>query len=154
MLEHAIRLNLVQRSFEKALLIQILVIVIGERTEFLGLLVKELEVRGTLVGNVTVDGLLDFVFIPFHLTIPVILLIVLIEIVIKREVGFLGSILAFCERLAKAQRQERRHVLTLQSGRQGLEESCYALQQPRPTLLDTCGNIIRLQCQKRADRSN
>lgn len=97
MLEHAIWLNLVQRSLKEALLVQILFILIGEGAELLGLLVEELEVGRTLVGNIPVDGLLHFLLIPLHLTIPVVLLIVLIDVVVKGEVGLLGGILTLCE---------------------------------------------------------
>ena len=40
MLEHAIRLNLIQRSLKKTLLIHTVVIVIGEGTEFLSLIIS------------------------------------------------------------------------------------------------------------------
>lgn len=96
MLEHAVRLDLVQRSLEKTLLIQVLVVVIGKRAKLLSLLVEELEIGSALVRNVAVNGFLDLLFIPLDFAIPVVLLVVVISIVIEGEIGLLGGILALC----------------------------------------------------------
>lgn len=94
-LEHAIRLDLVQGGLKKALLVQILVIFIGKGAEPLSLLVEEIKIGGTLVGYVPVDGLLDFLLVPFNLAIPVVLLVFLVDVIVEGEVGLLSSILAF-----------------------------------------------------------
>jgi hypothetical protein len=61
----------------------------------LSLLVEEVKVGGTLVGDIVVKGCLDLVLIPLDISIPVVVLIILIILVIEGEVGFLSSILAF-----------------------------------------------------------
>lgn len=94
MLEHAVRLDLVQRSLEKTLLIQVLVVVIGKRAKLLSLLVEELEIGSALVRDVAVNGFLDLLFIPLDFAIPVVLLVVVISIIIEGEIGLLGGILA------------------------------------------------------------
>lgn len=94
MLEHAIGLNLVQGCFKQTFLVQVFVIVISIRAEFLGLLVEELEVGSALVRNIAVDGRLDLFLIPLDLAIPVVVLIIF-EIVVKSEVRLLRSIFAF-----------------------------------------------------------
>lgn len=95
MLEHAIRLNLVQRGFKETLLVQVFLILFGEGAELLSLLVEELEISSTFVGNVPVTGLLDFVLVPLNFSIPVILLVFLIIFIIECEIRLLGSVLAF-----------------------------------------------------------
>lgn len=86
MLEHAIRLNLVQGCFQEALLVQIFIILISKRAELLSFLVEELEISSTFVGNVTVTSLLDLVLVPLNLTIPIILLVILINFIVEGEV--------------------------------------------------------------------
>lgn len=94
MLEHAIGLNLVQGCLKQTLLVQVFIIVICIRAEFLGLLVEELEVGSALVRNIAVDGRLDLFLIPLDLAIPVVFLVIF-EIVVKSEVRLLRSIFAF-----------------------------------------------------------
>jgi hypothetical protein len=94
MLEHAVRLNLVQRGLQETLLVHLVIVIIGKRAELLSLLVQELEIGSALVLNVAVQGFLNLFLVPLNLAVPVVVLIVIIYVVIEGEVGLLGSILA------------------------------------------------------------
>lgn len=146
MLEHAVRLNLVQRSLEEAFLVKLIIVVIGELAELLGLLVQEVEVGSALIGNVTLDGLLNLLLVPLDLSVPVVLLIVLITLVVKSKVGLSRDLLTDYMIVSIGFKfmpsYNRRH--TLKSSRQCLEQPCNALQQPRPALLDAHGDVSRL----------
>lgn len=94
MLEHAVWLNLVQRSLKKTLLIKLIIVIIGELAELLGLLVEEVEIGSALISNVTFNSLFNLFLIPLDLTVPVVLLVVLITLVVESKVRLPSSILA------------------------------------------------------------
>ena len=95
MLEHAVRLNLVQWSLKKTLFVQIFFIVIGKRAEFASLLVEEVKVGSALISDIAVKSSLSLLLVPLNFTVPVIVLIIFLKVVIKSEVRLLGGILAF-----------------------------------------------------------
>lgn len=140
MLEHAIRLDLVQGSLEETLLIQILVIVISIRAELLSLLVEELEIGGALIRNVTVQSLLDLFLVPLDLAIPVVLLIIF-KVIIEGKVGLLRSILTLCIRISPRTfgKNQLEYIRFNAAGRvwKSLVAPCNSLGQPCWTLTGT-----------------
>lgn len=97
MLEHAIRLNLIQWGLKQTLFIHIIFFVISERAEFPSLLVEEVKVSGTLISNITIkrSSSLSLFLIPLNFTVPVIVLVVIFKVVIQSKVRLPGGILAF-----------------------------------------------------------
>ena len=96
MLEHAVWLHFVQRGLQKALLVHVIIVIIGVGAELLSLLVKEVEVSGTLVNDIVfLKSCFNLIFIPLDISIPIIVLVILIILVIEGEVRLSGSILTF-----------------------------------------------------------
>src|SRR5690242_5887821 len=131
MLEHAVRLDLVKRSLEKALLLEfVIVIVIVDTAELLGLFVQELEVSSALV--------LDFLFvglvIPVSFLLPLLIFLVVLILICEVKVILPLSFLT-----------------VFQCGGQSLEQANNTLQQTRPALLNTDGYVLGVQGKKCAN---
>ena len=128
MLEHGVRLDLVQRCFEEALLLElVIVIVVIDTAELLSLFVQELKVSSALVLDLLFIGLV----VPVGFLFPFLVFLVVLVLVGEVKVVFLLGLLA-----------------VLEGGRQGLEQSHNTLQQTWPSLLNTNRNTLGVQGEK------
>ena len=100
MLEHAVWLDLVEGCLKKALLLEfIVIIIIVNATELLGLLVQELEISRALILNLLFVALV----VPVDFLLPLLVFLVVLVVVSKVEVVFPLGFFAVCFDISNAQ---------------------------------------------------